>query len=158
MKKMIASCALLALAGAANAAVVSQTLPWGFPLSPGADVLAFNKFNGALGTLTKVEMIFAGSIDADATAENDSVLSAPAFALNLSGNMSVTFQTLVGVGIVNTNFAQALDPTDNGGVANGSGPDFYDFGPVGDSIGGMMRVPAAVMTAISYRFTERASR
>jgi hypothetical protein len=127
---------VLAAAGAANAAVVTQTLPFAFPLSPGNQVLAFNQFNGALGTLTKVEMLFDGTIDASATAENDSVLAAPGFALNLSGNMSVTFATLSGVGIVNTNFFQALAPTDNGGTANGSGPDFHDFGNVGDVIGG----------------------
>ncbi len=136
MKPFVTSCALLALAGAANAAVVTQTLPWSFPLSPGNQALPFAKFDGALGTLTKVELLFDGTIDADATAENDSVLSAPAFSLNLSGNMSVTVQSLVGVGIVNTNFSQALAPTDNGGVSNGSGPDFYDFGAVGDAIGG----------------------
>jgi len=136
MKKYLVVGAALALAGTANAAVVSQTLPWSFPLSPGSQSLTFNKFNGALGTLTKVELLFDGEIGASATAENDSVLSAPAFALNLSGNMSVTFATLSGIGIVNSNFSQPLAPTDNGGVANGSGPDFHDFGFVGDVIGG----------------------
>ncbi len=136
MKTAIAAVAVLAAVGSASAAVVTQTLPFAFPLSPGNQALVFNKFNGGLGTLTKVELLFSGYIGADATAENDSVLSAPAFALNLSGNMSVSFSSLSGIGIVNNNFAQALSPTDNGGVANGSGPDFYDFGSVGSAIGG----------------------
>lgn len=136
MRAMFAAGAVLAAVGTANAAVVTQTLPFAFPLSPGNQSLVFAKFNGALGTLTKVELLFSGDIEADATAENDSVLAAPSFALNLSGNMSVTFGTLSGVGIVNNNFAQALAATDNGGLANNSGPDFYDFGNVGDVIGG----------------------
>jgi len=136
MRALFAAGAVLAAVGTANAAVVTQTQPFAFPLSPGNQVLAFNQFNGALGTLTKVELLFSGNINADATAENDSVLAAPAFALNLSGNMSVTFATLSGLGIVNNNFAQALAATDNAGVANNSGPDFFDFGNVGDAIGG----------------------
>ncbi len=136
MKTVLAASAVLAAVGTVNAAVVTQTQPFAFPLSPGNQSLVFNQFNPALGTLTKVELLFDGAISADATAENDSVLPAPAFGLSLSGNMSVSFVTLSGVGIVNTVFSQALDATDNAGVANGSGPDFHDFGNIGDVVSG----------------------
>lgn len=135
MKTLIATAALLCAAGAANAAMVMQTLPYGFPLSPGDQTLAFDQFDPALGTLTKVELFLDGFMGASATAENDSALDAPAFSLSLSGNMSATFGTLSAVGLVNTAFAQALGASDNGGVANGSGPDFHDFGVVGDVFG-----------------------
>ena len=135
MKKCFAAVALLCAAGAANGAIVLQTQPYGFPLSPGAQTLTFDKFDTSLGVLTKVELFLSGFLGATATAENDSTLAAPDFGLSLSGNMSATFETLSAIGLVNTVFSQALDATDNGGVANGSGPDFHDFGAVGDVFG-----------------------
>jgi hypothetical protein len=123
------------MAGAAQGAVIVQSSPFAFPLSPGAEVLAFNQFDPALGTLTKVELFFNGFLGATATAENDSVLDAPDFGLSLTGNASATFGTLSAIGLVNTVFSQALAASDNGGVANGSGPDFHDFGAVGDVFG-----------------------
>lgn len=135
MKTTIAIAALLCAGGAANAAMVMQTLNYGFPLSPGDQTLAFDQFDPALGTLTKVEIFLDGFMGASATAENDSDLAAPAFSLSLSGNMSASFGTLSAIGLVNTGFAQALGATDNGGVANGSGPDFHNFGVVGDVFG-----------------------
>ncbi len=136
MRMLLSAAAVLAAAGAANAGFISQTLPYGFPLSPGDQMVAFAQFDPSLGTLTKVELFFDGFMGATATAENDSDLDAPGFGLSLSGNMSVSIGGLSDVGLVNTAFAQALAPTNNGGVANESGPDFHDFGAVGDTFAG----------------------
>lgn len=132
MKNLVGVAALMVCVGAANGAVIVQSQPWAFPLSPGGDNLVFNQFDASLGTLTKVELFIGGFIGANATAENTSTLDAPGFGLSLTGNFSAVFESLSAAGLVNTVFAQALAASDDGGVGNGSGPDFHDYGSIGD--------------------------
>lgn len=136
MKKVMTAAAVLGVAGAASATTIeTQTLNFGFPLSPGNETLTFNQFDdlGGSRTLTRVELILDATVTGDATAENDSSLPAPNFTLDLTGLIDATFSTLSATAGINNQFAQALDASDNGGVANGSGPDFHDFGNVGGS-------------------------
>ncbi|HLO40150.1 MAG TPA: choice-of-anchor E domain-containing protein [Phycisphaerales bacterium] len=129
---------LAVLAGAAAtslAGVDTQTQNWGFPLSPNTATLTFNKFDDAGGTkvLTKVEMLFNAGMGANVTAENDSTLPAPDFAVNLSGFVTVSFASLSGFAGLSQSAAAGVDATD--GVAD-SGPDFNDFGYLSDSDSG----------------------
>ncbi|MBX3391930.1 MAG: choice-of-anchor E domain-containing protein [Phycisphaeraceae bacterium] len=129
---------LAVVAGMATAAVAGvdvQTQNWAFPLSPNNAVLTFNKFddNGGLKVLTKVEMSFNATMGALVTAENDSTLPAPNFAVNLSGFVTVGFASLSGF----TGLAQGAmaGVAASDGIA-GSGPDFHDFGYLADSSSG----------------------
>ena len=137
--------AIHAVLGAAIAAtpalaeVTSETQSFDFPLSPGGTLLQFARFDDMNGTreLCKVTVSFEGVIGAHITAENESTLPAPNFAINLTGFLTID----VGNPVILSDFAainqvdsQALAPTD--GII-GSGPDFHDFGFVSDSIDGM---------------------
>lgn len=82
-----------------------------------------------------------GEISANVAAENDNVDPAPEFGVNLTGNLNASIASLSG------NFG-VFQAAASGGVAGTdgvpeSGPDFFDFGLLGDSgsdddtIGGM---------------------
>ena len=132
---MLSTAAAVALTGAAHAGLSEvQSLNFSFPLSPGDATLTFDQFDDQGGTrvLKEVRLFLDGFIQASVTAENDSTLPAPDFALNLSGNMSVTFGNLSGTGLFNETFNTdgSVGPSDGN---PGSGPDFWDFGTVSDS-------------------------
>ncbi len=129
---------LAVLAGAAAtslAGVDTQTLPWAFPLSPNSQILPFNKFDDGAGTkvLTKVEMLFNATMGANVTAENDSALPAPDFAVNLSGFVTVSFSSLSGFVGLSQSASAAVSASD--GIAD-SGPDYHNFGLLSDSDSG----------------------
>ncbi|MBT8485276.1 MAG: choice-of-anchor E domain-containing protein [Phycisphaerales bacterium] len=102
-----------------------------FPLAPGMASVPLPQFDEAGGTrmLLKASVSIDAMIRAQVTAENDSTLPAPDFALNLAGFMTVDVTSL---GFV-FGFTEAfttdgtVGPSD--GIA-GSGPDFWDFGLV----------------------------
>ena len=139
MKHFIAAATVAAVAGAAHAGIETQTLPYGFPLSPGNQVLPFNQFDtlGGTRTLTKVELMFTGDVGGQVTAENNSTLDAPGFGVELTGFVTVAFSSLSGAGFLNQIDSQGVLATDNGGVPNGSGPDFHDFGSLSQNYNDM---------------------
>ena len=112
----------------------SQVQNFSFPLSPGDVTLSFNQFDdqGGMRVLTEVTFLINGEIQASVTAENNSVLPAPDFALQLSGNLTGTFGDLSVAGLYNETFNTDGNVTASDGV-EGSGPDFWDFGTVSDS-------------------------
>ncbi len=132
----IAAVTLASSAAFADSLEITQTMDWEFPLSPGQQTLSFDQFDDLGGTLILegVSMSFDGSVSAAVTAENDSSLPSPDFALNMTGFVSVSFGTLDDFAGYNEVFASGgVDATD--GVP-GSGPDFHDFGTVGDTATG----------------------
>ena len=119
------------VAGSAAADTIVQSQDFSFPLSPNSAILSFDQFDSSLGELKSVEILIDGEIGAAVTAENDSILPSPDFSLNISGFMTVDFSTLSGLILFDETIASGgVGPTD--GVP-GSGPDFFDFGQVGDS-------------------------
>lgn len=133
--KIVGLALVAGIAATSVAGVDTQTQNWAFPLSPNSQVLVFDKFDDGAGTkvLTKVEMLFNATMGANVTAENDSTLPAPDFAVNLSGFVTVSFSSLNGfVGLVQSANA-GVAATD--GIAD-SGPDFHDFGMLSDSDAG----------------------
>lgn len=130
--KIVGLALVASVAGTALAGVDTQTLNWAFPLSPNSQILPFDKFDDGGGTkvLTKVEMMFNATMGANVTAENDSALPAPDFAVNLSGFVTVSFSSLSGFVGLAQGAAAGVDASD--GIAD-SGPDFHDFGFISDS-------------------------
>jgi hypothetical protein len=143
MKKILfalASSLAIALSGAGASASFSsmemQVGAWGFPLSPGMQVLTFNQFDemGGTRTLKGVQLEIEGDMGALITAENNSTIPANNFAVGLTGIVNVTLGPLAGsLGLLATSPIMPAAATDNGGVPNGSGPDFVNFGLVSDS-------------------------
>src|SRR5690348_3986657 len=79
----LATALVLTLSAAAQAATVSYNQAYSFPLSPGNTVVNLPQWDPALfpgQTLVSVELKLDATIQADVTAENDSVIG---------GNMSV---------------------------------------------------------------------
>lgn len=127
------------LAGVAFADVTSETQNFSFPLSPGGTVLHFAQFDTQGGTreLCKVSFSFDAIIGANVSAENDSVLPAPNFAINLSGFITIDVgnpAVLSGFAGINQVAGAAVGPTDG---VDGSGTDFNDFGFLSDDVSGM---------------------
>ncbi|NNM25011.1 MAG: choice-of-anchor E domain-containing protein, partial [Phycisphaerales bacterium] len=111
-----------------------QTQSFQFPLAPGGTMLSFDQFDDQAGTrvLQKVTLMVEGTIQAMVTAENDSVLPAPDFALNISGFMTIDFRDLSTFMGYDATFLTDGSVGRSDGVP-GSGPDFWDFGLVSDS-------------------------
>lgn len=131
--------AVAGLAGAASAEITSETQNFSFPLSPGGTTLNFAQFDtqGGLRELCKVTFEFDAVIGANVTAENDSVLPAPSFAINLSGFITIDVgnpAVLSGFSGINQVAGAGVGPSD--GVPD-SGPDFNDFGFLSDDASGM---------------------
>jgi len=109
-----------------------QTEYFQFPLSPGQAILVFGQFDtmGGTRTLLSVEIIADSTIEAMVTIENDSVLPAPDAAVSFVGQQTLT---IPGGDQILTQFPSStfaspgLDPSDG---VSGSGPDFFDFGPL----------------------------
>lgn len=131
----LGAAAVIALGGMAAAAMAdlteSQVQNFDFPLSPGGVTLSFDQFDdqGGLRVLKEVTFLLDGQIQATVTAENNSVLPAPDFALNLSGNMTGSFGDLSVANLYNETFNTDGSVAPSDGV-QGSGPDFWDFGTV----------------------------
>ncbi|MBT8486935.1 MAG: choice-of-anchor E domain-containing protein [Phycisphaerales bacterium] len=125
-----------ALAPAAMAGLDQETQneSFGFPLSPGAAVISFDKFDdlGGLRVLEQVTMRLDGFIGAEVTAENDSVIPAPDFGVSIGGFMSINFDSLAAALGFDRTFLTDGSVTPSDGV-QGSGTDFWDFGTVSDS-------------------------
>ncbi|MDX9911873.1 MAG: PEP-CTERM sorting domain-containing protein [Phycisphaerales bacterium] len=127
------------IAAPAFADITSETQNFAFPLSPGDTTLQFARFDDMGGTreLCKVTISFEGLIGAQITAENESTLPAPNFAINLTGFLTIEAGNpaiLSDFAAINQVASQALAPSDG---VDGSGPDFHDFGFISDSIDGM---------------------
>ena len=134
LKVLAASLALSSLLGsAASAGIVVENVAFAFPLSPGSQPLSIPKFDtlGGTRTLTQVDLKISGSVEANVTAENDSVIS---------GNMGVDLTGLLKASIPGPLSTTAIILQSAGPVAvsgtdgvPGSGPDFVDFGLVSGS-------------------------
>ena len=69
-----------------------------------------------------------------AAAENNSTIPANNFAVGLTGIVNVTVGPLASsLGFLTTSPIMPAAATDNGGIPNGSGPDFVNFGLVSDA-------------------------
>lgn len=114
-----------------------------FEVSPGHTNLVFDRFDTMGGTrvLDSVTLIASATLSGAASAENNS--------LGIGANVSVIFigtlslsQTptslnprLVGSDVDIVESAQYyLSPSDNGGVANGSGTDYHHYGSLSGSV------------------------
>jgi hypothetical protein len=130
MKNLIGMVLLTAALAAVNAqtaraAVTTDSGGFGFPLSPGSQVVTLNKFNPALGTLTGVGLSINGTIQANITAENDSAIGGN-MGVNLTGLLNAAAPGVNPVtGILQSAGPVTVSPSD--GVPD-SGPDFYNFG------------------------------
>ncbi|NNF44866.1 MAG: choice-of-anchor E domain-containing protein [Phycisphaerales bacterium] len=130
---VIAGIGLALTSASAPAGLVeeSQTLPFAFPLAPGSAALVFDQFDDIGGSreLRRVTIDFDGEINARVTAENDSPLPAPEFALNIAGLYTVEARDLaILVGLSEVFVTDgSVGPSD--GIP-GSGRDFWDFGLV----------------------------
>ncbi|MBL0921757.1 MAG: choice-of-anchor E domain-containing protein [Phycisphaerales bacterium] len=116
----------------------SQTLSYGFQLSPGGATLDFAKFDTSTSNpnvtriLQKVTITLNADVGANVTAENDNIDPADFFGVNLTGVVTLD------IGGLGANTFVLQNATAPGGVAGsdgvpGSGPDFYDFGFVSGS-------------------------
>lgn len=125
----------LTTVSAQAALTVMDTDTFDFPLSPGATTVELNQFddNGGLHELCKVTIEITGTISADVTAENNSQIPGD-MGVNLTG-----FVNIIGHGLDATANIFLVTPTvavtatDNGGIPNGMGTDFNDFGTVSDT-------------------------
>ncbi|QQE12988.1 PEP-CTERM sorting domain-containing protein [Planctomycetota bacterium] len=133
MRKAITFAAAIAATGltaaTASAALIDDSAPFAFPLSPATQTVALDQFDPALGTLISVTIEIEGEVTADITAENDSVLDAPGYQISLTANFEAVAPGTSAVVALNDAWAQALVATD--GVP-GSGADFHDFGTLSD--------------------------
>jgi len=132
----ILTCTLLLLTATAvaSADIESFDTTYAFPLSPGSQTVSLPLFDTMGGTriLEVVELHLYADIEADVTAENDSVLPAPDYELSLTGLTTATSQigSLSATAGIAESYPFALDATD--GIP-GSGPDFHDFGTISES-------------------------
>jgi hypothetical protein len=139
---MFALATVVVAAAGANAGIAStdmemQLQQWGFPLSPGATTVNFKQFDtmptpefpSGTRVLKAVQLDVGGKIQAMVTAENNSTIPVNNFAVNLTGIVDFMIgPATLGLGIIQNSPVVMVAATDNGGVPNGSGPDFHDFG------------------------------
>ena len=136
-KPILIFCATLLISGFTSfGAMIMHTGNYSFPLSPGSQNVALPQFDPLLGTLTSVKLDLTSVIQADITAENNSAIPASSFTVTFNGFTQATGPDSTSVlalfpgGTVGTT---SLDPTDNGGVPNMSGPDYHNFGTLTDN-------------------------
>jgi hypothetical protein len=140
MKSLLCAAVVLGVAGTASATLVyHQSQPFAGELSPfGPTNLTFNQLDpSTLGlqpgesiVITQVVLTIEGSISANVAAENDNLSPAPNFGVTLTGFAQAT------LGAANASF-NILQAANSGGVAGSdgvpeSGPDYYNFGLLGD--------------------------
>lgn len=131
LKVLAAGLVLSCLLGSsASAGIVVESVNFAFPLSPGSQPLSIPKFDtlGGTRTLTQVDLKVSGSVEANVTAENDSVIA---------GNMGVDLIGLIKASIpgplsTTAGILQSAGPVAVLGTDGvpGSGADFVDFGLV----------------------------
>lgn len=110
-----------------------QVAQWAFPLSPGDTTVTFKQFDTQMGirVLKAVGVEIEGKISAMITAENNSTIDANDFAVSITGIVDFTIENAsLGLGINAVSPVMPVTATDNGGVPNGMGTDFADFGMV----------------------------
>ncbi|NNM25241.1 MAG: choice-of-anchor E domain-containing protein, partial [Phycisphaerales bacterium] len=131
----IATLALVPATLAGGGLETTQELSYSFPLSPGSQVLSFDQFddNGGNRVLQSVTMSVDGTAGANVTAENESTLPAPDFALTLGGFMTVDFASLATFTIIDEAFLTDGSVAASDGIPGG-GPDFWDFGFVSGAV------------------------
>ncbi len=116
-----------------------------FPLSPGSETLSFPQFDDLGGALVLEQVIIEmyAEIGSDITAENDSSLPAPDFAVNLTGWVTADAPGMsVGANMFG-NWPFALAPTDG---TPDFGDDYNDFGYLSDSDSDSDQLPPGDMT------------
>ncbi|NOY41628.1 MAG: PEP-CTERM sorting domain-containing protein [Planctomycetes bacterium] len=119
--------ALVLKASTSFGAIVTDSGPFSFPLSPNSAIVALDLFNPALGTLNFVELAIDGTVQANVTAENDSAIAGN-MSVNLTGILDATaFGLSAAANIIQAAGPVAVAATDG---VSGSGPDFNDFGLV----------------------------
>lgn len=129
----------LTVAGGASASFSTmqmQTQSWSFPLSPGSALVTFNQFDpqGGLHILKAVLLEVDGTMQASITAENNSTIPVSNFAVSMTGLVNFSLGPLSGtLGIIANSPVVSVGASDNGGVPNGSGLDFHDFGTISGS-------------------------
>lgn len=140
MKSTICAIAgVLAIAAGASASFSDSEVQfdsWSFGLSPGSDTLSFNQFDTMGGTrvLKGVLLEVEGDMGAAITAENNSDIPVNNFAVSITGIVDIAVGPLTaGLGIVANSPIVAVGASDNGGLPNGMGPDFHDFGYISNS-------------------------
>lgn len=118
----------LAVSSTASAASVSYNAPFGFPLSPGNQVVNLPQWDPALfpgQVLVSVQLQLDATIGANVTAENDSAIAGN-MGVNLTGLAQATSGALSTTAAILQN-AGPVPVAATDGVP-GSGPDFNDFG------------------------------
>jgi hypothetical protein len=93
----------------------------------------FDQFDTMGGTrvLKSVTLEIDATIGADVTAENNNLQAAPEFGISLTGFAEVALLGLEATANINTVQASGgVGGSDNAGVPDGMGPDFFDFGTV----------------------------
>lgn len=140
LRVLCAGVMCLGMSSGAWGALISQTNDFSRSV-PGVTNLVFNQFDDQGGALTlqSVEFILSGIESATITGENNTTDSNVVLTATLSGNLLGTnslpgLVQLVGPLSFATN-SPLLGATDNGGVANGSGPDFHNFGTISTATG-----------------------
>lgn len=133
-KRTVVAAMLMMIVGAgASGATIVQSDSWSFPVADGTQTLTFQQFDdlGATRTLTRVTLTIDATLYLDATAENDSDLDAPDFALNVFGGTLAEGPTgtdlQADTGILYESASQSLSASDG---VTGSGPDYHDFDPL----------------------------
>jgi len=115
------------VASTAQAATISDSGNFSFPLSPNSTTVTLDLFNPALGTLTAVELAINGTVQANVTAENDSAIAGN-MSVNLVGILSASAPGLSAAANITQGAGPVfVDATDGN---TGSGPDFNNFGLV----------------------------
>lgn len=133
MKSFIASAAILAVTAGALANIPEvQIRDFSVNPLPGTGFVTFNQFDSQGGTrvLKAVTLELAGTMTAQVVAENNTTSSSNNFGIQLNGSATLSTIGNLDAQLVFADSAGPVDveASDNDGVANGSGPDFHDFG------------------------------
>lgn len=115
------------VASTAQAATISDSGNFSFPLSPNSATVTLDLFNPALGTLTAVELAINGTVQANVTAENDSAIAGN-MSVNLVGILSASAPGLSAAANITQGAGPVFVAATDGNA--GSGSDFNNFGLV----------------------------
>ncbi|MCA9295746.1 MAG: hypothetical protein KC983_04500, partial [Phycisphaerales bacterium] len=108
-----------------------QQQSWDFPLSPNLKMFTFDQFDpmGGSRELLKVTMTVEGELGADVTAENDSALVSPNFAVSFLALLQSSFVDLSTVCVDNIFAVSPVVVGPSDGMPE-MGRDFVDFGSI----------------------------
>jgi hypothetical protein len=127
----LAVCTLML--SAAQAVPIQHNTSFGFPLSPGNQVVSLPQWDPSAYpgfTLVSVGLELTANIVANVTAENDSAIGGN-LGVNLTGIAGATAPSLSANAIIMTSAGPVAVTASDGNP--GSGTDFVDFGAVGSS-------------------------